>query len=525
MAANCKLAESRILAVKKLSYLRHEIMALIPVESPGLGTCAMDEYGRLYYDSAFLEARDLGHCAFVVLHEDVHFHQHHAKRRVACIGQNPPEEDLAIWRLVVDSSTNEILEQSGLKCPEEGITPAKLGLPKNLTPEQGFHILRKRRDEEREKARQAAQEQAEQNDAQKQEDNAQDSDGGENEPQDDQDTADEQDTSDDPTEAQDEGEGQESDEQGEGDDSQDRATGEAGDDSESGDGEGDSDGESDQAGDSVESDGDGEGQGGQADGNEGDGQPTSQSASEIGGSATDGIPRPWELGPPTEENPGLQEHEINLIEAATAKAIEQHMATYGKGSVANALAKQAGDLLHKPVDPCKELAARVKYAVDQTSGFGSYTFRRPNRRQPEGAVMLPAHVKPIPKIVVCVDSSASMGSEDTALALATISNALRSMPDPRGLRVLVGDTEVRTAQNVFRKESVVVAGNGGTSMEVLLAAAYAEKPRPKAVILVTDGECRYGDEPDGIHVLVCLTRTSRWMAPPPAWCETVLLNP
>ena len=46
-------------------------------------------------------------------------------------------------------------------------------------------------------------------------------------------------------------------------------------------------------------------------------------------------------------------------------------------------------------NPARELLAKVKYAVGCTSGFGDFTYRKPNRRQPQGGALLPAHVKPI----------------------------------------------------------------------------------------------------------------------------------
>ena len=91
--------------------------------------------------------------------------------------------------------------------------------------------------------------------------------------------------------------------------------------------------------------------------------------------------------------------------------------------------------------------------------------------------------------------------------------------------MLVGDTKVQTARNVFRADQVEIKGAGGTEMGVLIQAACEERPKPKAVILVSDGECEYGTEPAGVKVLVCLTRKPRYCDPPPAWCETVILNP
>ena len=138
--------------------------------------------------------------------------------------------------------------------------------------------------------------------------------------------------------------------------------------------------------------------------------------------------------------------------------------------------------------------------------------------------MLPAHVKPIPRVTVIVDTSGSMEPSDLALALGVIGNALRSLPDPRGLRVLAGDTVVACAKNVFRPEQVELAGGGGTDMNVLIQAAAEERPAPKAILVVTDGYTGWPDKPVGPHVMACLTRASTAESVP-EWIQTVVLNP
>ena len=40
---NQKLAKARILASRKMPYMMHQVMTLIPVKRPGLGTMAVDE--------------------------------------------------------------------------------------------------------------------------------------------------------------------------------------------------------------------------------------------------------------------------------------------------------------------------------------------------------------------------------------------------------------------------------------------------------------------------------------------------
>ncbi len=488
---NQKLAAARILAARKMPYMTHQVLSLIPVERPGLATMAVDEYCRLYFDPMFLEGRDLKHLAFVVLHEAIHVWGKHCKRCRRLLGEKPPQDRLGIWRQAVDAAVNDVLEQSGLRCPDEGITPTKLGLPRNKSAEEYFNLLLERAKQEEEQQRQQ--------DQQKQQ-----SEGGEESQQDQQ-----------PGEGHEDQDDQGEDQEGQGD-SQDPGDQ---------DGEG-QDAESDQPGEDEgkgQQDSEREGQDSEGEVSDGDGE-SEATAAEIGGSAADGQPRPWEDGLPSEDHPGMAEHDQNIIEAAVAKAIEQYEQQRGRGSVPGGLARSAAELLHPRIDPARELLAKVKYAVGCTSGFGDFTYRKPNRRQPAGGALLPAHVKPIPRVTLIVDTSGSMEESDLSLALGVIGNALRSLPDPRGLRVLAGDTAVACAKNVFRPEQVELAGGGGTDMAALIVAAAEERPAPKAILVVTDGYTGWPQKPVGPRVVACLTH-ARTAESVPKWIDTVVLNP
>ncbi|MFZ1935763.1 MAG: VWA-like domain-containing protein, partial [Thermoguttaceae bacterium] len=383
-------------------------------------------------------------------------------------------------RQAVDAAVNDVLEQSGLRCPDEGITPAKLGLPRNKTAEEYFDLLMQRAAAEQEQQRQQAQ--------QEQQDEANEESQQDGESDEGRDEADQ--------EGQDEG----------------QEPGDAG-----GEGQG---GEGDQQGEEGQGER-GEGQDGSGEEGEGDGEPN---AAEIGGSSADGQERPWEDGPPSAEHPGLAEHDQNLVEAAVAKAIEQYQQQRGRGSVPGGLARAATELLHPKVDPARELLAKVKYAVGCTSGFGDFTYRKPNRRQPQGGALLPVHVKPIPRVTVIVDTSGSMEQSDLALALGVIGNALRSLPDPRGLRVLAGDTAVACAKNVFRPEQIEFNGGGGTDMAAMIVAACEERPAPKAILVVTDGYTGWPPKHVGPRVVACLTQAGT-ADNVPKWIDALVLNP
>jgi predicted metal-dependent peptidase len=52
---------------------------------------------------------------------------------------------------------------------------------------------------------------------------------------------------------------------------------------------------------------------------------------------------------------------------------------------------------------------------------------------------------------------------------------------------LAGDTAVACAKNVFRPEQIELHGGGGTDMAAIFVTACAERPSPKAILVVTDG--------------------------------------
>ena len=167
-----------------------------------------------------------------------------------------------------------------------------------------------------------------------------------------------------------------------------------------------------------------------------------------------------------QNTPAWQKHDQNIIEAAVAKAIEQYEKQRGRGSVPGGLSRQAADLLHPKVDPARELLAKVKYAVGCTSGFGDFTYRKPNRRQPRGGALLPAHVKPIPRVTLIVDTSGSMEQSDLALALGVIGNALAvparsTRPAGVGRRYRSGLRQERLSARADRTPGRRRYGHGG----------------------------------------------------------------
>ena len=84
-----------------------------------------------------------------------------------------------------------------------------------------------------------------------------------------------------------------------------------------------------------------------------------------GGSCSDGRQRPWELGPPDDDNPGLDEADQEQLVRVSAK---NALKDCGKG--AGGHRRWAETILDPPVDPAAKLLNLVRRYCDTTVGIG-----------------------------------------------------------------------------------------------------------------------------------------------------------
>jgi predicted metal-dependent peptidase len=113
-------------------YLAHGLSAITPVQAPGLGTMAVDEFFRVYYDPGVFARWTIPQAAKVIEHEFWHpTRSHHLRARAS-------KADPEIWGLCADAEINDGM--TGL--PDNGgITPASLGLPRGLIVEQYYDLV------------------------------------------------------------------------------------------------------------------------------------------------------------------------------------------------------------------------------------------------------------------------------------------------------------------------------------------------------------------------------------------------
>lgn len=270
---------------------------------------------------------------------------------------------------------------------------------------------------------------------------------------------------------------------------------------------------------------DGEGQSGESwDGSEGSREPQDSDPRMVGsGSCSDGAGRPWEQGEPTDENPGLDTVDQEIIIKKTAEHIDSRPGT-GHGR----MKKWADGILRPKLDPKAAFMRLVRAGCEQISGQGEYTYRRPSRRS-QGDIILPSSYAPVPRITGIIDTSGSMGSKQSSLCLGLIASTLNAFRLRDGIHLIVGDTCAAFAGKIFDASQIELVGGGGTDMAALIIEAANGKPRPELIIVATDAETGWPHAPVGIPVVACVapaySGSDYWLKQIPPWIKYVILEP
>lgn len=230
--------------------------------------------------------------------------------------------------------------------------------------------------------------------------------------------------------------------------------------------------------------------------------------------------------------PAATEAEQRRVEIATAAAIRDH-AAHGRGTVPGGLLEHALQVLAPPKVAWRQvLASAIKRAVAAKLGdFDTDSTRRSRRRHNAAfhdgrRIIHPGTVTPVPKLTVVRDTSGSMGSEELAAVTAEIDGIARQAavrgPD---LRVLDVDAAAHRSVDYRGPQTLeTVAGGGGTDMRVGINHALAERPRPTAVVVVTDGYTPWPAERSRVPLIICLVGADApaLVAGTPNWAITVV---
>ena len=209
------------------------------------------------------------------------------------------------------------------------------------------------------------------------------------------------------------------------------------------------------------------------------------------GSGVHGQARPWELPADDPSTNALSDFDRKLLQEEVARRIVEHQKE--RGAAPAGWLRWAEAILKPKVNWREQLKRIVRGVISEGLGHRlDYSYRRPHRRS---AVYHPLYLPALqgeykPRVACVVDTSGSISDRELTQALAEVRAVLEALRIP--VTIIPCDAVPYEAIRVFDgsdwlKVRQGLRGGGGTDMVAGLNAALALKPKPEAVIVLTDG--------------------------------------
>jgi len=240
------------------------------------------------------------------------------------------------------------------------------------------------------------------------------------------------------------------------------------------------------------------------------------------GSGADGIRRSHELGPDDEES--------GVVTTAGARAIREAVAVEFKGHHARRGADPGYALrwVKETLEPSVAweplLAGSVRRALGWAAGRGEHTYLRPSRRAGSvPGVVLPGQRRPVPRVAVIVDTSASVDDQLLARALGEVDAVLLALGVPgAGLTFYSVDAAVHCVQQLRSARDATLVGAGGTDLRHGFTNVDRQRPRPDIVITFTDADTPWpAAAPPGTVVIAAVLGRRHPLPATPDWVVRV----
>ncbi len=448
-------------------YLSPYVFCLDPKETPGLGTMAVDKYGRLYYDPAWCETLTHKQGAYVVLHESWHIILRHCHRAESIIGTNPTAQEKYNLNVAYDIIVWEMLESIADWAPQGGVTLPESqkrwpAIKRNMMAGDLYAIINEKQPEQTEQPK-----------------------GPVGQPFDSDDQGQNQQGSQQPEESE----------------------------------EPNGSGESQPTGQDQDGDGKGRGQDNQDSPQgkgDGEGEVNDHGFKPIGGgSAADGVDRDYEEEPDANWEAFKEDQLLAAMEAKIEELENDVEWRRSRGSIPACLKETIKRKLRPQPNPWDSLRATVAKCAANHRGAPDYTYQRPNRRQAAmpNAPRLKGLKKYSPKAVVCIDTSGSMTTRCKVKVIQVCQQGLQAIGK---FPVVCGDAKVQSDSMLTAiKDEFEFPGGGGTDMKLLIE--YAEKKyKPDVIVIGTDGETDWPEKTKA-QLIIALTQDSKT----PDWATTV----
>jgi predicted metal-dependent peptidase len=209
-----------------------------------------------------------------------------------------------------------------------------------------------------------------------------------------------------------------------------------------------------------------------------------------------GAGNPIEGEPDGSAEGGRSESEVNQTRMRTAEAVKQHAQSggRGRGNLPLGLDRWADDMLRPAKVPWQTVLGRiVRQAIAYRPGAVDYSYRKISRRQGGvgfgvGCPVLPAYVRPVPRVTFVLDTSGSMSQEQLAIGLSEATQVLQAVGAE--ITFLSCDHAVHACGRVEHPSQLakLVKGGGGSSFVPAFEHLAKGRPRTELAIFATDGD-------------------------------------
>ena len=246
---------------------------------------------------------------------------------------------------------------------------------------------------------------------------------------------------------------------------------------------------------------------------------------QIGGSASDGLARPWEK-PSNGSQDGTGKETGGAGTPSKARVIPTELI---KRQVAEEMSKAAGKLpgawqrwagaqITQKQIPWDVVFRAVIGRVIAAGKREEYTYSKLPRRGSLDSFILPGQTGSIPDVCVGIDTSGSMAENQLGRAIAILENVLAYLGHSYALTVVTCDAAIQATKKVMSGRGLPLSGGGGTDMGTLIEHVQNLKPAPQMLVLITDCITPWPERaPVGMGVVVLKVGDGDG----PAWCPVV----
>lgn len=218
--------------------------------------------------------------------------------------------------------------------------------------------------------------------------------------------------------------------------------------------------------------------------------------------------------------------ELDKALRVTAEQVKQ-AAQQGTGNVPSDLLRWAEEQLLPPKVRWQDKLNRItRRSLTRKAGLKDYTYSRPSRRQlgsfKDGDPIKPSMYATVPNIVVAIDTSGSMGSEELSKALSEIKGILSASKSK--IEFIAIDCSIHSVKPISNwKDSLkLLKGGGGTDFRPVFDLMDKRNEKPDILIFLTDGMGPAPQAPPFYKVIWILI--GAYKQPPCDWGEQIFLE-